>query len=132
MSVPYVINNNFCTIIGPEGQITVDLKHKNYTKIINALRNKDSWEDIKKLFAPAQTYDIPANPNFDEYVNLLSKYDLDVSYLKEFMNNLMQNPTFKALKDQALLSAIPKTKIDEMVHGLIDSLFGFLCTKIYL
>jgi hypothetical protein len=113
---PYIMQGNNITVVIENKPYTINKSHIAFTKVVAAIKD-EQWEDVKNLIDPKKVVLEFGNGNVSiegekifwkgrELHNSLTKRmiqmiheDFPVTFLLAFMENLMQNPSSRAVNE---------------------------------
>lgn len=116
MSYPYLIQGNNVVVVVDNKPHTISRSHLNYALVINAIKNND-WETVKQIVDPVEAIVHYSKGNIEvqnrklfwkgvEFNGTLANRMIqmltdgfDIEPLANFMENLMQNPSKRAVDE---------------------------------
>lgn len=117
VSIPYIIqDNNITLVIDNDSHVISKESHPNYDKILNAIKTSD-WDAVRKQVDLEKTYlqyadgmitiengefmfdGRPLNNTLTKRFIQMYEDGFPIDPLKEFLNNLMQNPSYRAVTE---------------------------------
>jgi len=116
MSYPFILQGDNVVIVIDGDPHTINKTHMTYTKVVNAIKAKD-WDSVKELINPAKVLTNYSNGNLSvidselfwkgkpfhnslatRIVSMLEE-GFDINPMVNFMNNLMRNPSKRAVDE---------------------------------